>query len=117
VVLSLTPYLRPPSGGRLGISGGVEAIIHAVSRVVMEHGQEEGRLRALMDFKNAFNLVSRRWMLAVVRERCPALLPYVHVCVMVEPPHMHVGQSVVVAKTGVHHGDPLGPVCSCYTTV
>jgi hypothetical protein len=50
VVPSLTPYLRPLQLG-VGILGGVEAIIRAVSRVVMEHGQEGGKLLALMDFR------------------------------------------------------------------
>lgn len=47
------------------------------------------------------NYVSRTKMLAVVRERCSALLPYVHVCYG-GVADMYVGQSVVMAKAGVH---------------
>jgi Reverse transcriptase (RNA-dependent DNA polymerase) len=103
-----SPFLRPVQLG-LGISGGVEAIVHAISRVVLQHGQEGGKLLALMDFQNAFNSVSRLKLVEVVRERCPELLPYVYVCYG-GAAHMYVGQSVVMAKAGVHQGDPLGPL-------
>jgi Reverse transcriptase (RNA-dependent DNA polymerase) len=108
VMPSLTPFLRSLQLG-VGISGGVEAIVHAISRVVVQHGQEGGKLLALMDFKNAFNAVCRTKMIEVVRERCPELLPYVFVSYG-GAAHMYVGHHVVMAKTGVHQGDPLGPL-------
>lgn len=50
-------------------------------------------------------------MLALVRGRCRAgaLLPYVRVCYGGVAP-VYVGKSVVLAKAGVHHGEPLGPL-------
>jgi Reverse transcriptase (RNA-dependent DNA polymerase) len=93
----------------VGISGGVEAIVHAVSRVVVQHGQEGEKLFALMDFKNAFNAVSRLKMIEVEREWCPELLPYVFVRYG-GAAHMYVGHYVVMPKTGVHQGDRFGPL-------
>jgi hypothetical protein len=68
--VQLTSYLHSLQVG-VGVAGGAEAIVHSVMRVVHAHGQEEGHVLALLDFKNAFNSVSRGRMLLQVQEHSP----------------------------------------------
>ncbi|GJR52932.1 hypothetical protein Tco_1403453 [Tanacetum coccineum] len=81
----LTPLIK--SGGGIhglqfgvGVSGGSEAILHAVNRLIEGCGDDVGLSMLLVDFKNAFNLVDREVMLREVRLRCPAISPWVEFC-------------------------------------
>ncbi|GKB68758.1 hypothetical protein Tco_0930170 [Tanacetum coccineum] len=58
---SLDGYLHGLQFG-VGVSGGSEAILHAVNRLLEGYGDDVG-LSMLVDFKNAFNLVDREVML------------------------------------------------------
>ncbi|GJR16015.1 hypothetical protein Tco_0798667, partial [Tanacetum coccineum] len=86
----LTPLVKPGGGIRpiavdglqfgVGVSGGSEAILHAVNRLIEGYGDDVGLSMLLVDFKNAFNLVDREVMLREVRLRCPAISPWVEFC-------------------------------------
>ncbi|GJU06641.1 hypothetical protein Tco_1123071 [Tanacetum coccineum] len=67
----------------VGVSGGGEAILHVMNRLIEDHGNDVGLSMLLVDFKNAFNLVDREVMLQEVHIHCPAIS---------------------------HWGDPLGPL-------
>nr|GEW52973.1 putative reverse transcriptase domain-containing protein [Tanacetum cinerariifolium] len=69
---SLDGYLDGLQFG-VGVPGGDEAIIHAVNRLVEDHGDDVGISMLLVDFQNAFNLVDRTVMLQEVRLHCPAI--------------------------------------------
>ncbi|GKF92045.1 hypothetical protein Tco_0278764, partial [Tanacetum coccineum] len=56
VVHSLGGYLDDLQFG-FGVSGGGEAILYAVNRLVEDRGDEVGLSMLLVDFQNAFNLV------------------------------------------------------------
>ncbi|GJU53878.1 hypothetical protein Tco_1227592 [Tanacetum coccineum] len=79
VVHSLDGYLDDLQFG-VGVSGGGEAILHAVNRLVEDHGDEVAFSLLLVDFQNAFNLVDRKFMLEEVRPRCPANSRWVEFC-------------------------------------
>ncbi|GJU40105.1 putative reverse transcriptase domain-containing protein [Tanacetum coccineum] len=57
----------------VGVTGGSEAILHSVNRLIEACGKDVGLSMTLVDFKNAFNLVDREVMLREVRLRCPAI--------------------------------------------
>nr|GEY13621.1 hypothetical protein [Tanacetum cinerariifolium] len=59
---SLDGYLDGIQFG-IGVSGGGEAILHAVNRLVEDHGDDVGLSMLLVDFQNAFNLVDRKIVL------------------------------------------------------
>ena len=48
---------------RVRVSGGGEAILHAVNRLIEDRGGDVGLSMLLVDFKNAFNMVDRAVML------------------------------------------------------
>ncbi|GKA53127.1 hypothetical protein Tco_0746442 [Tanacetum coccineum] len=54
----------------VGVSGGSEAILHAMNHLIERHGDDVGLLMLLVDFKNAFNLVDRDVMLREVHLHC-----------------------------------------------
>ncbi|GKE30151.1 hypothetical protein Tco_1445535, partial [Tanacetum coccineum] len=77
----LTPLVKPGGGIRLiavlGVSGGGEAILHVMNRLIEDHGNDVGLSMLLVDFKNAFNLVDREVMLQEVHIHCPAISRWV----------------------------------------
>nr|GEV78183.1 reverse transcriptase domain-containing protein [Tanacetum cinerariifolium] len=80
---SLDSYLDDIQFG-VRMSGGGEAVLHVVNRLIKGHGDDVSILMLLVDFKNAFNLVDQEVMLLEVRLRCPA-----------------------ISRLGVQQGDPL----------
>ncbi|GJS70528.1 hypothetical protein Tco_0703369 [Tanacetum coccineum] len=54
---------------RVGVSGGSEAILHAVNRLIEGSGDDVGLSILLVDFKNAFNLVDREGSHLIVMPR------------------------------------------------
>ena len=62
-----------------------------------------------IDFKNAFNNVSRAAILEAVAKHVPAIFPWVHYTLS-SPTRLTLGdKSYILSKEGVQQGDPLGP--------
>lgn len=57
-----------------------EAILHAMNRLLEDHGDVLGLSTLLVDIKSAFNLVDREVMLREVRLRCLAISQWVEFC-------------------------------------
>lgn len=93
----------------VGVSGGAEAILHSMSRMVEDRGEAVGLSMLLVDFKNAFNLVDRGAMLREVRLRCPAISRWVEFCYST-PARLYYGEHILSSCQGVQQGDPLGPL-------
>ncbi|GJT47130.1 putative reverse transcriptase domain-containing protein, partial [Tanacetum coccineum] len=93
----------------LGVSGGGEAILHAVNRLIEDRGDDVGLSMLLVDLKNAFNLVDREVMLQEIRLRCPAISHWVKFCYS-NPARLYYGQHTLWSYQGVQQGDPLGPL-------
>ncbi|GJX27002.1 hypothetical protein Tco_0233298 [Tanacetum coccineum] len=79
VVHYLDGYLDDLQFG-VGVSGGGEAILHALNRLVKDRGDEVALSMLLVDFQNAFNLVDRKVMLEEVRLLCHAISWWVEFC-------------------------------------
>ncbi|GJT18909.1 reverse transcriptase domain-containing protein [Tanacetum coccineum] len=105
---SLNGYLDDLQFG-VGVSGGGEAILHAVNRLIEDRGDDVGLSMLLVDFKNAFNLVDREVMLKEVRLRCPTISRWVEFCYS-NPARLYYGEHILRSCQGVQQGDPLGPL-------
>ncbi|GJS24862.1 hypothetical protein Tco_0453494 [Tanacetum coccineum] len=77
----MTKYLNDFQFG-VGVSGGTEAVLHSVNRVLSARHSDGSLAMLTVDFSNAFNLVDRASLL-----------------------HEHIWST-----TGVQQGDPLGPL-------
>ena len=62
-----------------------------------------------VDFKNAFNLVSREKMFEQVRLHCPEIAHWVEFCYSSQP-FLFAGDFTFRSCVGVQQGDPLGPL-------
>ncbi|GJV87778.1 reverse transcriptase domain-containing protein [Tanacetum coccineum] len=91
------------------VSGGGEAILHAVNHLIKDRGDEMGLLMLLVDFKNAFNLVDREVMLQEVHTRCLAISRWVEFCYSTLA-RLYYGEHTLRSYQGVQQGDPLGPL-------
>jgi len=93
----------------VGVSGGTEAILHSVNRVLnLRHG--DGSLTMLtVDFSNAFNLVDRSALLREVRLRCPSISLWVEF-LYGQAARLYLGDGHIMSAAGVQQGDPLGPL-------
>ncbi|GKA16517.1 putative reverse transcriptase domain-containing protein, partial [Tanacetum coccineum] len=113
----LTPLVKPGgirpiavgTGFGVGVSGGGEAILYAVNRLIEDRSDDIGLSMLLVDFKNAFNLVDREVMLQEVRIRCPAISRWVEFCYS-NPTRLYYGNTPLWSHQGVQQGDPLGPL-------
>ncbi|GKA49189.1 putative reverse transcriptase domain-containing protein [Tanacetum coccineum] len=121
----LTPLVKPGGGIRpivvgtvwrrlvskfgVGVSGGGEAILHVVNRLIEGCRDDIGLSMLLVDFKNAFNLVDREVMLEEVRLRCPAISRWVEFCYS-SPARLYYGEHTLWSCQEVQHGDLLGPL-------
>ncbi|GKD61502.1 hypothetical protein Tco_1299011, partial [Tanacetum coccineum] len=97
---SLDGYLDDLQFG-VGVSGGGEAILHAVNRLIEGRGDDVGLSMLLVDFKNSFNLVDREVMLEEFRVRCPAISRWVEFCYS-SPARLYYGEHILWSCQGVH---------------
>nr|GEV87770.1 putative reverse transcriptase domain-containing protein [Tanacetum cinerariifolium] len=91
-----------------GIGRGV-AILHAVNRLVEDHGDDVGLSMLLVDVQNASNLVDRKVMLQEARMRCPAISRWVEFCYS-SPAILYYKEHTIWSCQGVQQRDPLGPL-------
>nr|GEU60680.1 hypothetical protein [Tanacetum cinerariifolium] len=105
---SLDGYLDGLQFG-VAVSGGGEAILHAVNRLIEGRGDDVGLSMLLVDFKNAFNLVDREVMLQEVRLRCPSISRWVEFCYS-NPARLYYGEHTLLSCQDVQRGDHLGPL-------
>ena len=87
---------------------GSEKVIHGIRASVEKFWNERDFSVMKVDFKNAFNLVSRDAVLQECANHFPDLLPWVAWCYGSHPFLWHtMGQ--LTSQSGVQQGDPLGP--------
>ncbi len=90
-------------------TGGLEGEVHALHAAVQRHGDDPSLAMVTVDFRNAFNTVSRETMLREVRRALPELAPWVEFC-YARPNPLFYGEHRMDCTTGVQQGDPLGPL-------
>ena len=67
-----------------------------------------------LDFRNAFNTLTRDKMLESVKDHAPELFSFIHAAYG-EPSLLFCGQHTLLSAEGVQQGDPLGPFFFCLT--
>ena len=109
VTHKLADYLSPLQLG-VGVSGGVEAAVHATRCYISEMPNDHGVLK--IDFANAFNSIRRDCIIESVESMSPDLLHYVHSSYG-ESSILFYSGGMVSSEEGVQQGDPLGPILFC----
>ena len=104
----MTKYLNDYQFG-VGVSGGAEAILHSVNRVLSERHSDGSLAMLTVDFSNAFNMVDRSALLHEVRLRCPSISLWVEF-LYGQAARLYLGDAHIWSATGVQQGDPLGPL-------
>ncbi|MEM7375696.1 MAG: reverse transcriptase domain-containing protein, partial [Bacteroidota bacterium] len=87
---------------------GVESVVHSARHLIAEHGHSSTKVMLKVDFRNAFNMVSREVFLEETRTHFPGLSAWVHACYG-SPTPLYCGTSGILSSSGVQQGDPLGP--------
>ena len=102
-------FLWPAQLG-VGVPAGAEVAIHTV-RAWLSRQQAAGHRKVLLklDFRNAFNCLSRRAMLAAIVAHFPTLARFAVWC-YARPTCLQFGSNTIPSAGGVQQGDPLGPL-------
>jgi hypothetical protein len=94
----------------IGVSGGVEAAVHAARRYVEQLAP--GGAVVKLDFCNAFNAIRRDAVLESVAATLPEVYSYINASYS-SPSHLAFGDEIIESAEGVQQGDPLGPLLFC----
>ena len=95
-----------------GISGGVEAAVHAARRFASS--LLPGKLLFKIDLKNAFNAVRRDVILKAIASYFPELLLLLFsMSTLCKPTDLQFGQFHLSSEEGAQQGDPIGPLYFC----
>ena len=101
----LSQQFRPFQLG-VGQKGGSEIIIHRIRDWLQSAGSDEVLLQ--LDFKNAFNSLSRAQMLPAILQRCPLFYRYAVACYG-KPVTLFANGFQLESADDEHQGDPLAP--------
>jgi hypothetical protein len=96
----------------VGCKGGVEVVAHSLRDSLNAH---RGSKLALLkiDFKNAFNMVSRDHFMKKACEMFPAMSAWTQWCYGEPTMLLYAHEHVIWSESGVQQGDPLGPLYFC----
>ena len=101
-------YLAPLQMG-VGISNGVEGILHALNYVIKKHDLPPDTVLLLVDFENAFNKVDRQYVIDQAWEHFPQIAAWVQYTYGTAA-SLFAGKDILKASAGIQQGDPLGPL-------
>src|SRR3978361_171665 len=110
---SLGNLFRPLQFG-FGTPGGCEAVVHSARQFLFHNNEAANEVFLKLDFRNAFNAVNRKVMLAEVVNISPDIFPLIYQCYG-KPSFLMFGKEVILSQAGVQQGDPLGPMLFCLT--
>src|ERR1700704_1818479 len=94
-----------------GIKGGAEALVHAV-RSFCKFDREGPMALVKFDFRNAFNMVFRKFMLNEVKEICPELLAMLQQAYRKDS-NLYFGDETLFSRRGYQQGCPTAPPGFC----
>ena len=91
-----------------GIRGGTETVVHAV-RFIQEsiHIDPSRKATLLLDFSNAFNSISWKFMLTEIRSQLSGLFAWFQYC-YISPSFLFFSSHTIEIHCGVQQGDLLG---------
>ena len=92
----------------VGVKGGCEAIIHAISSLISSENPTP-HWTPLFDFSNAFDNISREAMFKQIRRHVSSLSAWMESCYSSQA-LLCLGKDTVLSCCGVQQGDPLGPL-------
>ena len=113
VTVKMAANLLPVQIG-FGVPRSTEAAVHAARSYVTSLQPDQGLLK--LDFKNAFNTLSRDNMFQIVHEQLPELYPFIHMCYK-SASFLNFGEHQLLSDEGIQQGDPLGPLLFCATSL
>ncbi|WP_131828452.1 reverse transcriptase domain-containing protein, partial [Mycobacteroides abscessus] len=93
----------------VGTKGGAEATIHAVRKLTRLFEEDPEKAFLQIDYSNAFNSINRTIMLEQVAKVFPEYYRWVEFRYG-QPSNLLAGETIIFSTTGVHQGDPLGPL-------
>ena len=94
----------------VGVRNGIDAAVHAVRSLIEDQSvQANDKWVLQLDFANAFNTVDRNKVFEAVRSHFPELSAWVESCYGGQA-FLIFGNAVLTGTTGLHQGDPLGPL-------
>ena len=108
VMPSIRAKLKPHQLG-YGIKGGAEAAVHATRGFLAENTDA---ILVKLDFKNAFNSFRRDNLLQVAVKDLPEYARFIWSAYR-RPSGLICGEAILSSESGVHQGDPLGPLLFC----
>jgi hypothetical protein len=92
----------------VGTPNGTEGLIHGLNRILAS-ASDPSLVILAVDFKNAFNEVSRQDMVDQVAKEFPEILQWVNLTYACEA-LLFSGSDIILSTSGVQQGDPLGPL-------
>ena len=99
------------SSRQLGVAVkcGAESIVHATKQTFQKllNNEKAGLLQ--IDFKNAFNSITRSSVLDAARKFIPSLAPFASFCYS-QHSKLFFNATHIQSESGVQQGDPLGPL-------
>lgn len=93
----------------VGIPCSGEGILHSANALLELKGSQDTMTMLLIDFTNAFNVVSRTVLIKEVRDKCPSISKWVEFC-YARPAKLYYNEFTLASAQGVQQGDPLGPL-------
>ena len=81
---TMSDFFAPIQVG-INVKCGAEGIVHAISRLIEVHGKDDKLAMLKIDFKNAFNSVSREAMFSLCKEHFPKLYSWIVYCYRDQP--------------------------------
>ncbi len=89
---------------------GIDSAVHSLRRWSARAAGQPGHVALKLDFRNAFNCISRASVLEQVRAKFPQLLPWVRWCYCQTSDLLFGATEPLDSAEGVQQGDPLGPL-------
>src|SRR6185437_6259406 len=96
----------------VGCPGGVEVVAHSLRDTLARH-KDTGMGLLKIDFRNAFNEVSRDHFIKAACSMFPAMSSWTEWCYSSPTMLLYDFEHVIESCAGVQQGDPLGPLYFC----